>query len=83
VPFVVNIDCGLAVDIPDIASDLLVGQGPALCVFFRAAAVPVPQLRSPAAADVRVPFTCCEVAGMVVVDAVEEAEEIEEEELAR
>lgn len=39
-PFVVNVDDGRAPDTPDNASALLVGHGPALWVFFLAAAVP-------------------------------------------
>lgn len=53
-PFVVNMDCGRAVDTPDIASALLVGHGPVRCGFFRAAAVPH-ELRSPEA-DMATPF---------------------------
>jgi hypothetical protein len=44
-PLVVNIDGGRAPDTPDSASALFVGHGPALWVFFLAAAVPQ-ELRS-------------------------------------
>jgi len=56
VPFVASIDCGLAVVTPDMGSALVVGHGPALCVFFLAAAVPQ-ELKSPAA-DMGTPLGC-------------------------
>jgi hypothetical protein len=81
-PFVVNIDWGRAVATPDGGSDLLAGQGPALCGFFRAAAVPQDVI-SPVA-GIGVPFICGDdTAGTVAVEDVEELEDIEEEELAR
>ena len=55
-PLVVNTDCARAADTPGIASALLVGHGPALWVFFLAAAVPQ-ELRSPED-DMGKPFIC-------------------------
>ena len=53
---VVKTDCGRAADTPGIPSALLVGHGPALWVFFLAAAVPQ-ELRSPED-DMGTPFIC-------------------------
>jgi hypothetical protein len=83
-PFGANIDCGRAVDTPDIASALPVGHGPALCCFFRVAAVPLQLPRSPDAEDIGTPLACGPGCwAIVAVEDVEELEAIDEEEFAR
>ena len=79
-PVFARIDCGRAFETPVIGSDFGVGQGTALCAFFRAAPV-VPQLLiSLPLAD---PFDCVDEGEMVPVEDPEDAEVIEEEEFAR
>lgn len=84
-PFVASMDCGLAVVTPDIGSALFDGQGPVLCVFFRAAGVP----HAPASPDdgMEPPLICDALCVSVVVEEPEEddeeVDEIEEDEFAR
>jgi len=80
-PLVVNIDGVRAPDTPDNASALLVGHGPALCVFFLAAAVP--QVLRSFEGCMGTPFSCGAGEGIVVVEDVEEFEDMDEDEFAR
>lgn len=85
-PFVVSMDCGrVVVTTPDIASDLLVGHGPALTGFFLEAAVPQAPMSPPIA--IGPPFDC-EFVVIVCVEVVEpeddeELDDRDEDELAR
>jgi hypothetical protein len=79
-PFVARIDCGRAVETPAMGSDFGVGQGTALWAFFReAVAFQVPS--SPVEVD---PLLCTEVCDREPLAVeLEEAEDIDDEELAR
>lgn len=79
-PVFARTDCGRALDTPAIGSGFGVGQGTALCAFFREALV-VPQLLiSLPLAD---PFDCTVDGEIVPVEDPEDVEDMEEDEFAR
>lgn len=65
---------------PDIASALLVGQGPVFCGFFRAA---VPHELKVSPAGMATPLVCGDGCTTVEFEDVEEREDMEEDELVR
>ena len=87
-PFVARTDCGRAVLTVATGSDLVEGQGPALCGFFRAAVAVQPP--TSLAAGINTPFVWVFDCVIVVLEEEEERDEaedalevIEDDELAR